>query len=71
MSDRNLFCAICDEKGHCFSMHEFYIGTHVQGVGQVVLPVPRAEIQVCDGCSKKIRCILPNAIKNYHMGEEE
>ncbi len=68
-------CAVCGEKGYVFHLREIHLSRHIQGVGQVVLPAvikhKRVTIRVCTNCNQELENIIPNAVKNYHMEEEE
>ena len=75
MNKVNRFCAVCNSYGNVFTLHKIYIPKHIQGVGEVIAPAvvshKNVKIQVCKECSIQMHNMLPNAVKNYHMEDDE
>ena len=71
MSGRD--CAVCDQVGYAFYIHEIHLSQHINGIGNVVFPAKikskAVTIKVCLACNEKINGILVGAVKEYHLDE--
>lgn len=71
-----LNCSICDKPSSgLLNLRQFYLATHIQGVGQVVLPAvlnhSKCYIKVCDTCNEQLNDIIPSAVSKYHLEDSE